>query len=221
MMRTCLALLEVIEKEPSEFGYDFTIWTIDRLRAHLEKKTGISLSESRFRALLKRKGYRYRRPKYDLGHLQDKEAKAKAAEVPEELKKRSWRRFRAHLYGRNDRNLGSTVRACWMNIGNRTDSSYPRSKQKRHIFGGYNWLQDTITWTTAKTKNSAAFIGFLEELLVKRYPTKRVILVMDNASYHKSASALAALSLFEHRVMVIWLPPYCSDLNPIERFWRF
>jgi len=46
-------------------------------------------------------------------------------------------------------------------------------------------------------------------------------LVMDNASYHKSASALAALSLFEHRVMVIWLPTYCSDLNPIERFWRF
>jgi transposase len=43
---------------------------------------------------------------------------------------------------------------------------------------------------------------------------------MDNASYHKSASALAALSLFEHRVMVIWLPPYCSDLNPIEHFWR-
>jgi transposase len=83
------ALLEVIDKEPSEFGYDFAIWTIDRLRAHLEKKTGIGLSESRFRALLKRKGYRYRRPKYDLGHLQDKDAKAKAAEVLEELKKRS------------------------------------------------------------------------------------------------------------------------------------
>ncbi|MDR3573273.1 MAG: IS630 family transposase [Anaerolineaceae bacterium] len=83
------ALLEVIEKEPSELGYDFTIWTIDRLRAHLEKKTGINLSESRFWALLKRKGYRYRRPKYDLGHLQDKKAKAKAAEMLEELKKRS------------------------------------------------------------------------------------------------------------------------------------
>jgi len=84
-----LELKEVIEKEPSELGYDFTIWTIDRLRAHLEKETGISLSESRFRALLKRKGYRYRRPKYDLGHLQDKEAKAEAAEMLEGLKKRS------------------------------------------------------------------------------------------------------------------------------------
>lgn len=45
-------------------------------------------------------------------------------------------------------------------------------------------------------------------------------LVVDNAAYHKSASALAALSLFEHRDMVVCLPPYCSDLNPIEHFWR-
>lgn len=84
-----LALAEVIEKEPSEVGYDFTIWTVERLSAHLEKITGITLSESRLRALMKRAGYRYRRPKHDLGHLQDKQAKAKAAEVLEELKKRS------------------------------------------------------------------------------------------------------------------------------------
>jgi len=117
--------------------------------------------------------------------------------------------------------LDPPLRACWMQIGQqkRIPATRPGEKQKRHIFGGYNWLQDTITWTKAKTKNSAAFISFLEELLVKRYPTGRIVLVMDNASYHKSASALAALSLFEHRVWVIWLPPYCSDLNPIERFW--
>jgi transposase len=83
------ALVEALEKEPSEVGYDFTIWTVGRLSAHLEKVTGIVLSESRLRALMKRKGYRYRRPKHDLGHLQDKQAKAKAAEVLEELKKRS------------------------------------------------------------------------------------------------------------------------------------
>ena len=109
-----------------------------------------------------------------------------------------------------------------MKIGEqkRIPATRPGSKKHRHVFGAYNWCKDTITWTTAERKNSATFISFLEELLVKRYPTGRVVLVMDNASYHKSASVLAALSLFEHRVMVIWLPPYCSDLNPIERFWR-
>jgi len=94
-------------------------------------------------------------------------------------------------------------------------------RQLRHIFGGYNWQKDTLTWTTALTKNTATFIQFLEELLLKRYPTGRIVLVMDNVSYHKSASALAVLSLFEHRVLTFWLPPYCSDLNAIERFWRY
>lgn len=109
-----------------------------------------------------------------------------------------------------------------MKIGQqkRIPATRPGKKQKQHFFGGYNWLRDTITWTTAKTKNSASFIHFIEELLVHQYPTGRVVLVLDNASYHKSAPALAALSLFEHRVMVIWLPTYCSDLNPIERYWR-
>lgn len=83
-----LALEEVIDKAPSDFGYDFAIWTIDRLRAYLEKKTKIDLSESRFRALLKRKRYRYRRPKQDLGYLQDKDAKAEAVQLLEELKKK-------------------------------------------------------------------------------------------------------------------------------------
>ena len=118
--------------------------------------------------------------------------------------------------------LDPPLRACWMKVGQqkRIPATRPGEKQKRHVFGGYNWLKDTITWSIAKTKNSATFIDFLEELLVKNHPTGRVVLVMDNASYHKSASALAALSLFEHRVLCVWLPPYCSDLNPIERFWR-
>lgn len=31
---------------------------------------------------------------------------------------------------------------------------------------------------------------------------------------------LAALSLFEHRLLVLWLPPYCPELNLIERYWK-
>jgi len=85
----CRKLEELLEKEPSEYGYRFAIWTSDRLRAHLEKETGILLSESRFRALLKKKGYRYRRPKHDLSHLQDKEAKQKAEKLLDEMKKRA------------------------------------------------------------------------------------------------------------------------------------
>ena len=83
----CRVLEETIAKEPPELGYAFTIWTVKRLRDHLERQTGIDLSEGRLRVLLRKKKYRYRRPKHDLHHLQDPAAKEQARELLEELKK--------------------------------------------------------------------------------------------------------------------------------------
>lgn len=51
------------------------------------------------------------------------------------------------------------------------------------------------------------------------YPDQTLILVLDNASIHHSAATRAALALFEHWGQCFWLPPYCSTLNLIERFW--
>ena len=51
-------LEELLKKSPSEFGYDAHTWTLVRLRTQLEKETGVLMSERRFRALLKMKGYR-------------------------------------------------------------------------------------------------------------------------------------------------------------------
>lgn len=96
----------------------------------------------------------------------------------------------------------------------------PGRQQTHHVYGAYSWRDNTLTWITAAKRNSENFIVFLEQLLVNRYPTGRVVLVLDNAPIHTSYAARAALSLFEQRVLVIWLPKYCSLLNPIERYWR-
>jgi len=47
-------LLEIIDKEPKELGYEFGRWTAARLAEHLEKETKISLSSSRIRRILKK-----------------------------------------------------------------------------------------------------------------------------------------------------------------------
>jgi len=51
----------------------------------------------------------------------------------------------------------------------RIPATQPGTKQKRHIFGGYNWSSDQIAWTMTEIKNSTQFIYFLEQLLVKEY----------------------------------------------------
>jgi len=47
-------LLETIEKEPEELGYDFGRWTNARLSTYLEEKTGIKLSSGQIRNILKK-----------------------------------------------------------------------------------------------------------------------------------------------------------------------
>jgi putative transposase len=87
-----------------------------------------------------------------------------------------------------------------------------------HVFGAYDWATGFVTYTTAKRKNTDSFVAFLEHVL-SEYAHQKRVLVMDNASYHRSAAAHAALSLYAERLLVVWLPKYSPYLNPIERFW--
>jgi len=81
-------LEEVIETEPAELGYAFTVWDAGRLMAHLEKETGVVVCERTFRTILAEQDYVYRRPKHDLSSLQDQGAKAEAKATLEMLKKK-------------------------------------------------------------------------------------------------------------------------------------
>jgi transposase len=48
-------LIETIDKEPQDYGYEFGSWTAQRLASHLEKETGIKLSGSQVRRILVKK----------------------------------------------------------------------------------------------------------------------------------------------------------------------
>ena len=48
-------LLEVVEKSPSEFGYEFGRWTAGRLSTYLEQQTGIKLSSKQISRILQKK----------------------------------------------------------------------------------------------------------------------------------------------------------------------
>jgi transposase len=80
-------LEQTLASEPSELGYNFAIWTVERVRDHLTRTTGKFLSISRLREILREQKYVYRRPKHDLTSLQDADAKAAAQAHLEELKK--------------------------------------------------------------------------------------------------------------------------------------
>jgi transposase len=81
------ALESALAHAPADYGYTFAVWTLDRLREHLEQVSGIRLSTGRLQVWLARLGYVYRRPKRDLRHRQDPQARAEMQVWLEEIKK--------------------------------------------------------------------------------------------------------------------------------------
>lgn len=78
----------VIQTEPSELGYGFTVWTIERLIEHMGKETDVYVSEGTMHNRLAELEFVYRRPKHDLGNLQNEDAKKQADALITELKKK-------------------------------------------------------------------------------------------------------------------------------------
>lgn len=65
--RAYLKLLEkVVQTDPQELGYAFTVWSLPRLSAHMEQLTGKKLSAGRLSAVLRKKGFSYNRPRHTL-----------------------------------------------------------------------------------------------------------------------------------------------------------
>ena len=60
------------------------------------------------------------------------------------------------------------------------------------------------------------FNVWLEKHLIPELP-ERSLLVIDNASFHKTKKTKEIVEKYGHRLL--FLPSYSPDLNPIEKFW--
>lgn len=72
--------------------------------------------------------------------------------------------------------------------------------------------------------DSLAFEAFVEDFIGQQQTEKskvRHIVVIDNASFHKSARIRRKMEEWKKKNLFFqFLPPYCSELNRIEILWR-
>jgi transposase len=69
-------------------------------------------------------------------------------------------------------------------------------------------------------KNAQQFAEFLRQLL-EANSERRLVLVIDNASYHSTKAISELLNQHADHTFVIWLPKYSPELNLIEGLWGY
>lgn len=94
------------------------------------------------------------------------------------------------------------------------------SQTRRVVFGALDYGSGQVVYDLQPRKGGDAFVAFLDHV-AQVWPEDQLVLVMDNASYHRSPVVRAWWAMQAGRVTLFWLPVYAAQLNLMERVWRF
>ena len=176
-------LLEIVDKEPQELGYEFGRWTGKRLSEHLEKETGIKLSKSQISRILSREKYVYIWGKYSLEDKQDKkkahrlrrgllgvkteqEREAFKEKLSEylNLAKEKPESIQVWFWDECGFSLRVIRRRCWTKKGKRKKVKGQRRRGRVNIMGGLRYSDKKRICFVIKKGNSETFYEQLKQL---------------------------------------------------------
>lgn len=112
-------------------------------------------------------------------------------------------------------------RRLWLPKGQKTVMKVNKLQKRQSYFGAWNILSKVCSLIKIDWQNTETIIFALEEL-TKLYKDKKLLIIWDNAGWHKSKELKALLgegNKFSH-IHLEWLPPYCPDHNPQEHIWK-
>ena len=107
----------------------------------------------------------------------------------------------------------------WSLKGERIEEYVPDVRFERTSIMAVIGINGYIAPMTYKnTLDGDLFKAYVEQLLINELE-EGDILILDNLSVHKKNNNEALQPLIDKGIKIVWLPPYSSDLNPIELSW--
>lgn len=207
-------LRRVLDRPPTEEGYDFSNWTAPRLAGHLKQELGLDVHPETVRQALGRLRFSCTRPRRRLPEdpcyaeriteVDQAVAEAGAATTLLFQDETEFRRF-------------PPLRRAWSPVGEQAEVAVPKSNGKFALYGALDVLTGEVYAEPYPRSESASTQAFLEGVL--RRVEGDILMGWDNASWHSSKSVDAFVA--EHdRLRVVPLPKRSPQDNPIEDVWR-
>lgn len=231
-------LMQVIESSPKDWGYEFGRWSTNRLATYLAQKTGIQLSGEQVRRILKQKKYVYLWAKYS---LEDKQNRTKREAFKEKLlgylaaSVACPNKLQVWFWDESGFSLRVIRRKTWSQKGKRKKVTGQRRQGRVNVMGGVRYHDRKRMCYFIEKGTSESFKEQLEKLnefikkewveqgnLEAEFKEKgpRVLIILDNASYHKKKTILEEIEARLPNIQLYFLPEYSPDFNLIELVWH-
>ena len=114
------------------------------------------------------------------------------------------------------------LRRAWLKKGEKTVIREKRERKYQNFIGFLNLDTGEDLLFRLDWQDQEHIIPVLTSL-IEKYPKKKVIVIWDNAGFHRGRKIKVLLGNSQplQNIYLIWLPPYSPDKNPQELVWRY
>lgn len=211
----------VQEKLPNEYGINADFWSTSILAEFIQKQYNVKYkSKTSYYLIFKKANFSYHKPdkKYHdrKQEVIDKWYKETAPLITKEMEKPG----QVILTG--DEMIlttQTTTQKVWLEKGKNIHIDASNKRQKRCLYGFLNVKTGQEHAFKTDYTNSLTTCNILSELL-KIYPNQKIVIVWDNASWHRSQEVRDFLTQHPEKFHLFSFPPYYPDENPQEHVWK-
>jgi transposase len=107
----------------------------------------------------------------------------------------------------------------WLKIGIEYALRCTSGRVRTNIHAALNLENGNIVFTNTLTVDAKSTISLLKKIENTNKDKRKIYVILDNARYHHAKIVRKWLNHPNCRIELIFLPPYCPHLNPIERLW--
>lgn len=113
----------------------------------------------------------------------------------------------------------SVPRYGWIFKGEDIEIKSNTGRERLNLNGAINIDRFEVIIRDEESINADAIIELLKEIERKNPEAEKIYTISDNARYYKAKIVQEFLKT--SKVEMVFLPPYCPNLNLIERLWSF
>lgn len=208
----------IVSRDATSFGFDTPLWTIPRLQKVLKSELDLKLSRATLHRRLTEIGLSFQKPEKRAFQQDPNRRKIWLKKEWPKLQKRATKQRAVILFlDECSVSLNPNSGKTWARIGRTPHIKTSSSKGSIGIISAIAKSGKLYFTIPSGRVNSHEFIKFLKKIL-KQISRKKIIIVLDNCSSHKSNKTFAFIE--EHpRLQLHFLPPYSPDFNPDEHIW--
>ena len=202
-----------LDKSPGPCGFGSGQWNSDLARQHVKEKFGAEYTKSGMRDVMKRIKFSWRKPRPKNPGAASKKKQEEFKERASELeRKKAAEGFKVAAGDNAGIEKAQNRPGCWWFRRDKAARSHScPTREKLQIFGilaaGMFFYE---FYDKANADNCIDFLGRVHDKFGK------VLIFVDNASYHKSAKVKKFRESLDGDIMLEYLPPHAPELNPTE-----